>query len=49
MDRNLSKVREIVAKGPWRAAVQGVTESDWTEQLNNNNKFIILSGVFTEV
>ena len=35
---NLSKLWEIVEdRGVWRAVVHGVTESDMTKQLNNNN------------
>ena len=35
---NLSKLREMVRdREAWRAAVYGVTESDMTGQLNNNN------------
>ena len=38
MNMNLSKLQEIVKdKGAWCAAVQGVTESKVTQQLNNNN------------
>ena len=38
MDMNLSKLRETGEDtGAWHAAVPGVTESDMTQQLNNNN------------
>ena len=40
MDMNLSKLQEIVKdRGAWRAAVHGVTKSEWdmTEEPNNNN------------
>ena len=37
-DISVSKLREIVKdREAWRAAVHGVTESDMTEQLSNNN------------
>ena len=38
MNVNLAKLREMVRDSEaWRAAVHGVTESDMTGQLNNNN------------
>ena len=38
MDMNLGKLWETVKdRDAWRAAVRGVTESDMTGQLSNNN------------
>ena len=39
MDMNFSKLQEIVNdKDAWCVAVHGITVSDTTEQLKNNNK-----------
>ena len=39
VDISLSKRQEMVKdREAWRAAVHGVTESDMTQQLNNNNR-----------
>ena len=39
MVRNLSKLQEIVeVRKAWYAIVHGLTKSDVTWQLNNNNK-----------
>ena len=39
MDMNFSKLQEIVNdKDAWCAAVHGITVSDTTEQLKNDNK-----------
>ena len=38
VNMNLIKLREIVKnREAWHAAVHGITESDTTENLNNNN------------
>ena len=39
MDMNLGKLQEMAQnREAWRAAVHGVTESDRSGQVNNNNK-----------
>ena len=43
MDMSLSKLQEIVKNGEaWFASVHWVIELDTTEQLNNNDKIILM-------
>ena len=43
MDMNLGKLQEMARnREAWRAAVHGVTESDRSGRVNNNNKMSIL-------